>query len=72
MFLSDEQILKRLRGQLARCGVRVHKVRGEDGSRYIPYSAADPDEQGQPLSLNGLIDFAERRMERRREYLLRG
>ena len=72
MFLSNDQILKRLRGQLARCGIRVHKVRGEDGPRYVPYSAADPDEQGQPLTLFGLLDFAERRTECHREYLLRG
>ena len=72
MFLSDEQILKRLRGQLARCGVRVHKVRGEDGPRYVPYAEADPEDRSQPLTLNGLVDFTERRMERQREYLLRG
>ena len=70
MYMSDEQILRRIRRQLARLNIRVHKVIAMDGPRYVPYAEADPTDQGAPLTINGLIDFTERMAERRKEYLL--
>lgn len=66
MILTDAQIEKRLRHRLSLCGLRMHKVNGVDGPRYTLYSADDP-EQGDPMTLNALIDHADRLTERRKE-----
>lgn len=66
--LTDAQIGKRLRGQLARCGIWVHKVKCFGAPDYITLRDDSPI-QSESMNLNALETLASLMMERRRDHL---